>query len=229
MKITQNELQQIIKEEALRLKRKMMLESEKASILSRLQEMEECEMMEDASVMGAPSMDAGASSDVQIKPQVASAIEQNAQNVLGKVTPDQLAKAGAELQAAGLAGGSTEQIQNKVEEMLPMNESMVNEAWDKSKIYNWLVGGGLGATAAGLVTMVLGAIPTQELSNLADYTGGTVNPGPAVIAGLVALAVGAIAAGVGMHGHQKLATDKGKISPERAQQIIAQRKAQGRR
>lgn len=219
MKINPKDLQQIIKEEALRLKRKMMLESEKESILKRLQEIAECEMMEDAVGMAAPA------DEVQIKPAVANAIERNAQAVMAKVTPDQLAKAAAELEAAGLMGGSEEQIKDKVEEMLPINESMMNEAWDKSKIYNWLVGGGLGATAAGVVTMVLGSLPTQELSNLADYTGATVHPGPAVIAGLIALAVGALSVGIGMQGHSKLATDKGKMSPERAQQIINQRKA----
>jgi len=46
MKINPKELQQIIKEEAIRLKKKMMLEDEKASILKKLQEMEECEIAE---------------------------------------------------------------------------------------------------------------------------------------------------------------------------------------
>ena len=43
MKVTPIELQQIIKEEALRLKKIMMLESEKASIIKQLKEMESCE------------------------------------------------------------------------------------------------------------------------------------------------------------------------------------------
>lgn len=47
MKITESQLQQIIKEEAIRLKTRMMLENEKTQILKRLQEMEECEMMEE--------------------------------------------------------------------------------------------------------------------------------------------------------------------------------------
>jgi hypothetical protein len=225
MKINPKDLQQIIKEEAMRLKRKMMLESEKESIVKRLNEMQECEMMEDAAMGGmAPEMGAGASEEVQIKPNVASTIDRNAQVVLSKLSPEMLSKTNAELQAAGLTG-SEDQIKSKVAEMLPMNESMINEAWDKSKIYNWLVGSGLGATVAGVVTMVLGSMPTQQLSNLADYTGATVHPGPAVIAGLIALAIGAIGAGIGMVGNQKLATDKGKMSPEQAAKIIAQRKA----
>jgi hypothetical protein len=47
MKINPIELKQIIKEEATRLKRRMMLESEKAAILKQLQEMEECSLEED--------------------------------------------------------------------------------------------------------------------------------------------------------------------------------------
>lgn len=47
MKITNSQLQQIIKEEAIRLKTRMMLENEKAQILKRLQEIEECDMMQE--------------------------------------------------------------------------------------------------------------------------------------------------------------------------------------
>lgn len=47
MKITQTQLKQIIKEEAIRLKTKMMLESEKAAIEKRLQEIDECYGMEE--------------------------------------------------------------------------------------------------------------------------------------------------------------------------------------
>ncbi len=41
MKINPTELRQIIKEEAMRLKKRMMLEAERTSILTKLQEMEE--------------------------------------------------------------------------------------------------------------------------------------------------------------------------------------------
>jgi len=46
MKIEESELQQIIKEEAIRLRKRMMLESEKEKILKELQEMEAYEMSE---------------------------------------------------------------------------------------------------------------------------------------------------------------------------------------
>lgn len=44
MKINNKELQQIIQEETMRFKKKMMLEAEKESILKKLQEMEDCDM-----------------------------------------------------------------------------------------------------------------------------------------------------------------------------------------
>lgn len=46
MKINTAEFKQIIKEEAMRLKKRMMLEAEKTEILNKLQEMEECELEE---------------------------------------------------------------------------------------------------------------------------------------------------------------------------------------
>lgn len=224
MKINPQELQQIIKEEAMRLKKRMMLEAEKEKILKQLQEMD---MMGEEDF--APAAEQTADAEVVIKPAVEATIEKRANALMSQLTPDMIQKAASELKSAGMLGASEEAIQNKVEEMLPVNESMMNEAWDKSKVYNWLVGGGLGATLAGLVTTVLGALPTQELSNLADYTGATVTPGPAVIAGIVTLALGAISTAIGMSGHNAMAdAAKGKMSPEQAAKIIAQRKARGK-
>lgn len=218
MKINPQELQQIIKEEAMRLKKRMMLEAEKETILKKLQEMD---MMGADTEMGGPAAD----TEVAIKPAVEATIEKRANALMSQLSPEMLQKAASELKTAGMLGASEEQIKDKVEEMLPVNEAMMNEVWDKSKVYNWLVGGGLGATLAGLVTTVLGAMPTMKLSNLADYTGGTVHPGPAVIAGIVTLALGAISAAIGMKGHADMAADKGKMSPEQAAKIIAARKA----
>lgn len=47
MQITNTESQQISKEEAMRFKKKMMLEAERESIRKQLQEMEECDMMDE--------------------------------------------------------------------------------------------------------------------------------------------------------------------------------------
>lgn len=52
MKVTPSELKQLIKEEAMRLKKRMMLENEKESILKKLNEMEECELAEEAQMEG---------------------------------------------------------------------------------------------------------------------------------------------------------------------------------
>lgn len=64
MKITPAELQQIIKEESLRLKKRMMLESEKESILKRLQEIEECEAMEEGLFGKSPEQKAQIATDM---------------------------------------------------------------------------------------------------------------------------------------------------------------------
>lgn len=50
MKVTKAELQQIIQEEAVRLKKRMMLENEKESIIKRLNELNECEMAEETTM-----------------------------------------------------------------------------------------------------------------------------------------------------------------------------------
>jgi hypothetical protein len=50
MKVTKTELQQIIQEEAVRLKKRMMLENEKDSILKKLNKIQECEMAEETTM-----------------------------------------------------------------------------------------------------------------------------------------------------------------------------------
>lgn len=47
MKITNKELQQIIQEESIRYKKKMMLEAERETILKIIKEIEECDMMDE--------------------------------------------------------------------------------------------------------------------------------------------------------------------------------------
>lgn len=48
--ITDKEVQKIIQEETMRYKKRMMLEAERDSIVKQLQEMEECDMMEEDSM-----------------------------------------------------------------------------------------------------------------------------------------------------------------------------------
>lgn len=225
MKISPKELQQIIKEEAVRIKKRMILESEKAAILTKLQEMEECEMMEDASGGTPPPGDPPSSQGaVVIKPQVAAAITRNATNIVSTLSPQQLEKVASELSSMNLLGASEDQVKSRVEEMLPMNESTINEVWDKSKMYNWLIGSGIGTILAGLITAALGSIPTEKMSNLADFSGGTVHPTNAVITGLIALVLGAITTGVSAQKKHQMAVSKPQLNQAQIDQI-ARRKA----
>lgn len=220
MKITEQQLQELIKEEAKRLKKRMMLESEKKSILKKLQEMEECDMM--AEDMG---MEMASAPTEEPTPEASQKVERRTDAIMSHVSPELQDKAMAELQAAGLLGTSPEAIKAKIAEMLPMNESLINEEFNKSKLYNWLIGAGLGATVAGIAATAIGSLSTAELSNLADYTGATVTPSAAVIAGLVATAIGAISMAAGRQG--KISTDMAKGQPDQAtaEKIIAARKA----
>jgi len=54
MEITKTQLQQIIKEEAIRLKTRMMLENEKTQIEERIKQLEECDMMEETQLEEGP-------------------------------------------------------------------------------------------------------------------------------------------------------------------------------
>lgn len=89
MKINSSELQQIIKEEALRLKHKMMLENEKATIMKRLQEIDECMMDETPTMAEAPMMEAATPQEAQqwlnvlVKnPKTAAPIQKSVKDVL---------------------------------------------------------------------------------------------------------------------------------------------------
>lgn len=223
MKINPKELQQIIKEEALRLKKRMMLESEKSSILKQLQELNECDdmgMMEDA------QSDNTTDSGVSIKPEIESVIEKRTNSIVNQLKPEQIAQAQRELSALGIEPGASQgEIESKLTGMLPINESMINEAWDKSKIYNWLTGAGLGSILAGIATSAIAALPLEQASNFADYTNGTVAPTPAIIIGLVVAALGVASTVIGMKGNQGMAdANKKPMSPQDAQRMIAQRK-----
>ena len=91
MKINPKELQQIIKEEAIRLKRKMTLESEKESILKKLQEMESCDTeIEEAflGIMGADEKDRKQKIEQQIDAFLASGAIGNKTTILDKAKED---------------------------------------------------------------------------------------------------------------------------------------------
>lgn len=218
MKFKPSELQQIIKEEALRLKKRMMLEAEKKSILKKLREIEECEMMEET---GAPLSE----NSVEIKPEVEAAVEKRTNAIVNNLNPDQLDQAQNELSALGIApGASEEDIKSKIAGMLPVNESMLSEAWDKSKVYNWLIGAGLGKILAGIVTAAIGSLPLEQATNLADFSNGTVAPTPAIIIGLVVAALGVATTIIGAKGKSGISKPINPEDAQRAQRVINQRK-----
>jgi hypothetical protein len=238
--INEAALRQIIKEEAIRFKKKLALQAEKKKLMESLSILEGEELMEDLmDELGASPMaqaDAGTSApaegEVQLKPQVEKAIDMNAEKIVSQLSPDQIAQAQAELQKAGFLNASEEEIKNKIENQLTesLNEEMLNEAWDKKKIYNWLIGSGLGVVAAGIISAAIGGLASEHASNLADYTNAVVNPGAQVIASLIAAGIGAISTVIGIKGHEKLANDsKTPMTPEKAAKIIAARKARGRK
>ena len=224
MKITELELQAIIKEEAMRLKKRMMLESEKNSILKQLNEMEECGMMEDLG----PDMSHIPSESPS--PEAIEKVTNRTSAIMSQVNPEIANKVVSELEAAGFMGASEDEIKQRISEMLPMNESLIGEGFNKSTLYNWLIGGGLSATVAGLVATAIGSLSTQELSNAADFTGDTVIPSVSTIAGLVAAAIGAITIAAGKHGKSQMDMSNGKsMDQATAEKIIAARKMrQGR-
>lgn len=237
--INEAALRQIIKEEAMRFKKKLALQAEKNKLMESLAIIEGEQLMEDLmdEIGSAPMAQAGAATaapadgEVQIKPEVEKAIDMNAEKIVSQLTPDQIAQAQAELQKAGFLNAPEEAIKDKIEAQLneSLNEEMLNEAWDKKKIYNWLIGAGLGAVAAGIVTAAIGGMATEHASNLADYTNAVVNPGTSVIAGLIATGIGAISTVLGMKGHEKLANaSQTPMTPEKAAEIIAARKARGK-
>ena len=214
MIINPTELRQIIKEEAIRLKKRMILEAERSAILSELQKMDEDE----------------ADSDVKIKSQVIDKVEKTTKNILASKTPEELALIKSELESAGLLLGtsSPKQIESKIKNLVPPT---MNEALTKEGIYGFLSKAGIGAAAIGIIVAALGSMNTLDLSYIADITGDVVNPGPQVIAGLITAVLGAVGTVVAGSAQQRTIDKKNELSPEQktknAAQIIANRKARG--
>lgn len=161
MKISQEEMRQIIKEEAV----KLMLEDEKNAILI---EMHGIERMMHA----------------KVSPKMRNVIERNAQAIASKISPEQAKVAVKELATVGLLGVSKQAIEHKLKDILHINESVTNEAWNKSKVHNWLLGSGLGANTAALVAAILGKLPEK------------VGADSAVLMGLIAIAIEAITSNI---------------------------------
>lgn len=114
-----------------------------------------------------------------------------------------------------------------------LNEGL-SEWWGRAKnsFYKWLTYTGIGGLVGGIASTAIGASMMSDATNLADYTGATVQPNTAAIVGGVAAVISLIATIVGMKGQQATSTAgdvKSELS-DRDRQIIANRKSRlGRR
>ena len=99
----------------------------------------------------------------------------------------------------------------------------------KNQFFKWLTRIGVGGMVGGMISAAVGANAMEAATNLADYVPDSiVEPNTAIIVGGIAFAIGILATVIGLQ-NQKFTDLKTEISPERAQRIIAQRKARGRR
>lgn len=156
-------------------------------------------------------------------------------------------KAKAEITAlAGKLGLSPEDMTDaskveaalsKKEGELKLESNSVNEGlsewWGRAKnsFYKWLTYTGIGGLVGGITSAAIGASMMSDATNLADYTGATVQPNTAAIVGGAAFVISLIATIVGMKG-QETSTAGGSKSElsDRDRQIIANRKSRlGRR
>ncbi len=156
-------------------------------------------------------------------------------------------KAKAEITAlAGKLGLSPEDMTDaskveaalsKKEGELKLESNSVNEGlsewWGRAKnsFYKWLTYTGIGGLVGGITSAAIGASMMSDATNLADYTGATVQPNTAAIVGGAAFVISLIATIVGMKG-QETSTAGGSKSElsDGDRQIIANRKSRlGRR
>lgn len=212
MKISSKEFQEIVKEECIRIKKRMMLESKKQQILK---EMQECDMMDE----NTPNMTPVQDSSIGSKEDLGSKAMHNVAIILSRLSLQQKEKLADDMQMAG-SDGSNVDFKKHLLQTLPMNEAP-NETWDKSKIYNWLVGAGLGVTAAGIASAAIGAAIEPELSS---------NLNPAILAGIASIVLGAISSGVGMYKkNTAAAAQQQQLRQNNAASVMAKRKTSGRR
>ena len=108
-------------------------------------------------------------------------------------------------------------------ESVSVDESL-KEWWGKTKdkFYKWLTNAGIGGLVGGLITLAIGGSMDSQASNLADYTGATVDMNTAVIVGGSAMVISLVATLVGMKGKGSSSTPA--MSQNQASQIIANRK-----
>ena len=108
-------------------------------------------------------------------------------------------------------------------ESVSVDESL-REWWGKTKdkFYKWLTNAGIGGLVGGLITLAIGGSMDSQASNLADYTGATVDMNTAVIVGGSAMVISLVATLVGMKGKES-SSKPVTMSPIQASQIIKNR------
>ena len=113
-------------------------------------------------------------------------------------------------------------------ELVSVDESL-KKWWSKTKdkFYNWLTKAGIGGLVGGLITLAIGGSMDSQASNLADYTGATVDMNTAVIVGGSAMVISLVATLVGMKGKGSSSTPA-VMSQDQAKLIIANRKRRGK-
>ena len=113
-------------------------------------------------------------------------------------------------------------------ESVSVDESL-REWWGKTKdkFYKWLTNAGIGGLVGGLITLAIGGSMDSQASNLADYTGATVDMNTAVIVGGSAMVISLVATLVGMKGKGSSSTPA-VMSQDQAKLIIANRKRRGK-
>jgi antitoxin component of RelBE/YafQ-DinJ toxin-antitoxin module len=130
---------------------------------------------------------------------------ENLAKTLG-ITPEQLVDAtlvAKKMEEKGINKKIEAEIPAEVKESLMVNEGL-KEMWTKlkekvkDKFWNILTKIGLGGMIAGLVPVVLGGLAQEGAANIADFTGGTVNPSTGMVIGGIAIAVSFAAMLVGL-------------------------------
>ena len=108
-------------------------------------------------------------------------------------------------------------------ESVSVDESL-KEWWGKAKdkFYKWLTYSGIGGMVGGLITLAIGGSMNSHATNVADYTGATIDMNTAVIVGGSAMVISLVATLVGLKGKESSSTPA--MSQNQASQIIANRK-----
>lgn len=182
--ISETRLREIISEEATRMKKRLTLESEKKTLLKRLQEM----YGEDASMDGDVATDDVASTIEANKDEIADQTIE----IANTLSPDQMKMVIADLQKAGLLGKSEEEIETLLSSKMPMAEGIMMEATSMDSLKKILQSLGIIGMAAAVVALGVGGWLQEHQMNLADFSGATLEHGLTSIVAAIAASVGGL-------------------------------------